>query len=722
MAKKKASSVSTLSSYWSPPANLPIGGVGEPVACVASTFEFQSAFLETELLPRFLGLKYDHTENELTFLVEREEKLAQVDVAVLVDIHKVDPGQTTLRWDQVPIAVPGSAAVQHSKIVVLAWERAVRLILGSANLTRTGYRRNREVFATLDFYDHADSTPRRLAEDAVVFLESMLAWSRVPDATRERTRETLRSIRAAVANWTLIPADFRPREKPRVSFIATHPRVNDQSPSSTIDQIASLWGSRSASEVTVFTPFVGQATQAEDQVIRRVAAIPRSRDCIGWLVVPRLPADPTDPVIRIPFPPSFGHSWQKHFATRGGGRVLAIPQFVNGVDKIQRVFHSKLLVLRSDDHELLMLGSSNFTPHGMGVGVFNLEANLVFEMSAEEGWKGIEVPLPWEAGIPVDEVQWIEPVEPQGDLVDPAETLPRFFVCASYSQVSGLLQVFLDRCANEPIDWTIRLQGNTADEFTLFHSGLVNGEEVLTYAFAENQRAANLASLVVEWQDDLGQERQARLIVSVENKEDLTPSLEFPGFGVDAMLDCLIHGRSLAEWQERQSNSSPRGGGIPEAIDSLRAIDTSGYLLYQVRRFGRAIAGLCERLERVALIPTAVRYRCFQDPLGPLSVAAALIRTDSQSGGSFAALAPEQRLFLVSELLLAVSHTIRRMLTLTDPTLRIWLRPVYGELLNAIASSLTSLRGECEGTLSANLRQYTQSVLDEALALSDQPL
>jgi hypothetical protein len=262
--------------------------------------------------------------------------------------------------------------------------------------------------------------------------------------------------------------------------------VNDQAPSSTIDQIASLWGSRSAAEVTVFTPFVGQAQVAEDQVVRRVAAIPRTRDCIGWLVVPRMRAEPSDPVVHIPFPRSFGQSWQKHFDSRGGGRILAVPNFVNGVDKIQREFHSKMLVLRSDDHELLMLGSSNFTPHGMGVGVFNLEANLAFEMAGDEGWKGIEVPLPWDTWQAIDDVEWTDPLEPPGDVIDQAETLPRFFVCASYSQVSGLLQVFLDRSEDEPVDWTIRLQGNAADEFTLFRRALVSGEEeVLCPASAE---------------------------------------------------------------------------------------------------------------------------------------------------------------------------------------------------------------------------------------------
>src|SRR5487761_1130975 len=177
---KKTNSPGTLSSHWCPPTDVLSDGVGEPVACLASTFEFDAAFFETELLPRFLGLRFDHTANELTFLIEREEKLALAAAAVLVDMHKVDPGQTTLRWDQVPIAVPGTQSIQHSKITVLVWEKLVRLIVGSANLKRQAYRRNRGLFAVLDFHNDAESPPRRLIADSLALLEGILAWARVP--------------------------------------------------------------------------------------------------------------------------------------------------------------------------------------------------------------------------------------------------------------------------------------------------------------------------------------------------------------------------------------------------------------------------------------------------------------------------------------------------------------------------------------------------------------
>lgn len=718
MAKKKSSSANTLSSYWCPPTDVRADGVGEPVACLASTFEFDAAFFETELLPRFLGLRFDHTENELTFLIEREERLALASAAVLVDIHKVDPGQTTLRWDQIPIAVPGSQSIQHAKIVLLVWERLARLLVGSANLTRSGYRRNREVFASLDFYDGAESTPRRPIEDAIRLLEQMLAWSRVPAATGERTRETLSLVREKLVNWTAMPLDFRPREKSRVSLIATRPAIQDEGSASALDQVIELWGSRRVSEIAVITPFVGKPDGTDDKVVQRLAGIPRSRDCEGWLVAPRRPTAESDPVVRIALPQEFGKAWQRCFDSRGGGRIVAIPPCVQGVEKVNRSLHSKVLSIEGVDHQFLMIGSSNFTPHGMGVGVFNVEANLLFEFVGEDAWSGISLPVDWDEGRAVADVLWDAEYEPAEDSIDHAGMLPRFFVCASYSQVTGVLQVMLDRTVPEPAEWTVRLQGVEAVELALFDRSSSLGAEVLRHTFPAENRSASLAALLVEWTDSEQRTRQARLLVSIESKNDLVASEHFRAFGVDAMIDCLIHGRSLAEWQERRANKLALGVGQCEALDSLRSVDTSGYLLYQVRRFGRAMAGLSERLERVVLLPPAVHYRLFKDPLGPMALGDALTKDNGNKVSPLTAVSDEHRLFLLTELLLCLAHTSRRMLNPADPPTQKWLGPLIQEAIGMLVTQVASRRAMLALTLPNNLSQYISAALQEVADLS----
>src|SRR5581483_12327773 len=171
----------TMAAAWSPPTELPVDAAGRPLLCIASTYTFHAPFFESELLPRFLGLKFDETEGVRPFVVEREQALAMARVCVLVDADHFDPSQSTLRWDQLPVRVPGGA--QHSKVVVLIWENCARLIVSSATLTRSGYRTNRQIAGVIDFYDDANSAPRKLFLNALSFLQevSVNPWVRASE-------------------------------------------------------------------------------------------------------------------------------------------------------------------------------------------------------------------------------------------------------------------------------------------------------------------------------------------------------------------------------------------------------------------------------------------------------------------------------------------------------------------------------------------------------------
>src|SRR5512135_98500 len=130
-------------TLWEPPE-----GAGEARVCVASTFTFKADFFETECLGRFLGMDAHPAESDaVSYMVEREEKLAVARIAVLADRrHALE--KESLRWDVHGVLVPG--AIQHSKISLLVWANHVRVIVGSGNLTEPGYRKNLEVFGALD--------------------------------------------------------------------------------------------------------------------------------------------------------------------------------------------------------------------------------------------------------------------------------------------------------------------------------------------------------------------------------------------------------------------------------------------------------------------------------------------------------------------------------------------------------------------------------------------
>lgn len=721
MPKKNNNGASPLSHYWVPPEGLIDSGVGQPWACLATTYEFDAAFFETELLPRFLGLKFDHTENEPSFLVEREEALSLASVAVLVDQSRFDSTQTTMRWYQLPVQVPGG--ILHAKIVLLAWEKLVRVIVGSANLTRKGYRRNREVFAALDFWNDPDSGPLGLLGDTVDLMSLALEWSRVAPAVRDRTSETIGRVRHVSRKWTDAPSDFTPRERPRISLAVTQPATDSRPARSTLDEAVALWGNRRAVSVCVVTPFVGQhkSGDSRDAVIDRILDVSRSRECEGWLVVPEMPRTETEKKTHVPIPGVFGRYWTAAFEPPRSAYVLPLPLCVEEKENRNRDLHSKAILLEGEDDVLLMIGSSNFTPHGMGVGVHNLEANLVIEDRSSERRGGIlladrlQLPMDWESALEPREVVWQGPAETPEDSPDQGRFLPPFFAWATYSQVTGVLTLKLDPSKAEPTDWSVRLPGATGDkELALFsHDRLAEiGEaEPVTYTLPENARGVNIVALAVEWIDSEGQMRQARLGVCTESAEALLPPSEFRKLTADTIIDCLISGKSPAVWYDQQQNRIVPGAGNSAAIESLRAVDTSGYLLYRVRQFGRAVTGMCDRIMRTMPRPDAIRYRLLRDPFGPMSLASTVVAADDgDQKGWCAQLETEHRVFFLTEIVLAVGHLRQRFHKLTRGKDRKDLMACFEDAETKLADLLNHELGRSGAELPSNLATYVAAV------------
>jgi hypothetical protein len=140
---------------------------GRPLGCVTTSYTFDAELFEEQCLARFLSIQSNPNETAKAYLIEREEKLAQCFACVLVDGAHAAPDRS-LRWHMLPVTLP-SGGVLHAKLTLLAWERRVRLLIGSANLSEPAYRRNQEVMAVLDFSDDENPAPDVLAQ-CVAFL------------------------------------------------------------------------------------------------------------------------------------------------------------------------------------------------------------------------------------------------------------------------------------------------------------------------------------------------------------------------------------------------------------------------------------------------------------------------------------------------------------------------------------------------------------------------
>jgi hypothetical protein len=207
------------------------------------------------------------------------------------------------------------------------------------------------------------------------------------------------------------------------------------------------------------------------------------------------------------------------------------------------------------------------------------------------------------------------------------------------------------------------------------------------------------------WLDEDGVMQSATLPVHVETEEDLLPPEEFRSLTADAILDCLLSGREPAEWVEAldQRQAARQTNAAPGEIDSLRAVDTSGYVLYRTRRLGAALTALGERLVRTVRTRDAMTYRLRQDPLGPLMLAETLIRewqeSSEQNRGNADDLAV--LLFNLAEIKLMLAHVGR---TLTESLFR----PLFRQIIEGIDHMCNEATSGY--TPPPNLRDYLDAV------------
>jgi hypothetical protein len=113
---------------------------GPLVGLVGTTYEMQSEFFETDLLPTLFGLGAWDDRNWTT-RIGIEKHLAGIECAtLLVGASRYRGRPRSLRVEVVPFASATGRAL-HAKVLLLLHEQAVRLFVGSANLREAGTAR-----------------------------------------------------------------------------------------------------------------------------------------------------------------------------------------------------------------------------------------------------------------------------------------------------------------------------------------------------------------------------------------------------------------------------------------------------------------------------------------------------------------------------------------------------------------------------------------------------
>src|SRR5438045_118386 len=144
MSPRKAETTGAMLELWRPSK-----GGGDPIGCLTTTYTFHAGLFDEQCLARFLEIESEPNREELPFLLERESRLGGVYAGVLVD-HTQAGVEHSYRWDVLAVRVPGGK--QHAKVSLLVWERQIRVVVASANVTEQGYRQNYEVAVPFDVF------------------------------------------------------------------------------------------------------------------------------------------------------------------------------------------------------------------------------------------------------------------------------------------------------------------------------------------------------------------------------------------------------------------------------------------------------------------------------------------------------------------------------------------------------------------------------------------
>lgn len=616
---------------WRPPT-----GAGDAIGCLATTYTFTPSLFDEQCLARFLEVESEPNREELAFLLERESRLGGTYAGVMVD-HTQAGVEHSLRWDIMPVRI--AAGKQHAKLSLLAWRNHVRVIIASANLTDPGYRSNQEVAMALD------ATPgHAIAEyvsDAITFLRSLLAF--VPGANRsvpeiDRALGFLNQVERQVADWT----GARRHKALRQRLVFTLPSLRDNplpngksipARSSLEEAVGSCrqYGA-SPSEAWVASPFYDFDSEADEvtATLCKLMARGSSRDLC--FCVPAV-GDADEHPIRLAAPASLMHTPGRYSAQV---EFEILPQ--KDSDKNARPWHAKMLALQSNTYSALMMGSSNFTKAGMGLGHRrNAEANIltIAERRAHAREPGLLEAI-WPAMERIADphaAQWLGP-SLEGDEEQRAEgvPLPSGFVSVTYRAGNDRRLIMNFDPDHLPDEWSV-LSCGQQQELVLDSDQWIerNRADTLEVNWEPVQPPVKL---LVRWSGG-----EAFWALNVEDAKQLPPPAALEKMSADDMLLILAASDPSAAfraWAKSQQAEQPfddeLDAATPADLDPLRRYDLRVTFLHRIRSRARVLAQLRQNLQRPMWGTQALQWR-LEGFIGIKPLAERLVRDIAQADG-----------------------------------------------------------------------------------------
>ncbi|OOM78827.1 hypothetical protein CLOBL_20750 [Clostridium sp. BL-8] len=142
-------------------------GGNKPIAAVFMTYGFDAGLFEHHILPAFLGIVDDPNENELRFRNQIALRLKEVPILVISDANQFNGGRTFL-YDHIVV----DTETFHPKCYLLLYKEFLRVIISSANITKSGLCYNAELVWHYDTYLDEEATLSNDINEILSFLQT----------------------------------------------------------------------------------------------------------------------------------------------------------------------------------------------------------------------------------------------------------------------------------------------------------------------------------------------------------------------------------------------------------------------------------------------------------------------------------------------------------------------------------------------------------------------
>ena len=692
---------------------------------VATTYQVDFEFFEEELLAAALGVRSPLSRVK-AFRSELERKLQKIEVSVLYDLGGCERlARLSPRIDAIPV----SARKLHSKISLLMWirenaasgsppDRRMRLIVGSANLTRPGFRHNYECVVSMDFGGRSTS-PRSLLTTAIGLVQQISAESKTPQLHRQ-----LAFFLAQAAHLT---KGTTASDDP-VALVAA-----DQ----VVSIIRSTWAAMSDTApetVTIASPFWTEGITASEALIQLFQQLGSPLNvellCRG--------EKSGDGKAGLPvFDSAIALDLKKRLSSRlflratlpDVGLVNSNPQADETGDELeekelatrlstenrnardmQRALHAKLILLEGTAGSVLYAGSSNCTRRGLGLGgPLNHEAGFIYRLTPRQR---NQINGLLDLAGPVCEVRpdvMPATVQPHSDqkpaaptflaeVVGAGTTVTIRFRAAVPSDVV-LLMPIPTRAGNEGYWLLYRADGHSevspqavvvdlaicprCDERLEPLAAEQIGPPILPHVFVEVRWEDHAASFPVRFDD------KAHLPLLLVGRKPTEGTHNF------------LFGREPDDWDD---DKSVPGEGMEGGPSTDAPIDTRRILAYFMRRFVQAIPGIETEVNR-ASYSRAFLDAALRGPTSPLELAErAYASLTLPPRKDEPAKTPTAVAFQLTEILAALQ---RCQILMTDDELQGCFTPVLArcrELLELIIGQHSELQTE-------GFRRYRERIL-----------